>query len=1038
MATIDELRGAPLGHTAKSNNTPKHLREAAIATATVMAVTPMAAQNQNNQRDSVDDGHKIEMVVQETTNRDNATTIDFYQAESEYTQSDIPIYAHVNELTERDDLQTFAVNTNRAYFSSNDNAIVCEVYHVSDEVAYAHTDSDKTFEQALKEFQSNLESMGYKGQMPQTLDDVNQILNNDLQGINKSEKEKLQMDAYNNGLQKAIYFKENIENVNRENTSKATIFHEKVHFHNNEVLEDALLPDKIVSKEYYFLLMAADEIEARIHGAQNIDEAIDKAVDDIIKDGYLDRYKRICDNGCDIGNATYNQLYVQNLEVDFLPSNQSYGYFERTFTDNSNGMSRVNFNNEQYFSYCDKENHPEGSVVTGVDGKQYEIGVVYDSNTGKPVLDESGKPLKAKLTQNTDVQTVGNRAVAVDNFSSRNFEEHLDSMFPDKSVRDKVSNILNRRIKTHQRYKAMENTSIREKTQTTFEQINNAKENTIDKERAQRYASMNNRTTDFNNGDYINITNLQQTNQAKDINSIIKDHSKSANNNQYTQMSKSGKLGATLGAAAIMAATPMAAQNQNTEREPIDDGHKIEMTVQESPNRDNAPTIDFYQAQSQAQSQALNPQDINVSYDQGTYVVEGSDGSIVMMEDESFRQSQIMRQARREHREHYSGSVDVQYVNLNSEEVIDGVVHGSLYLGRYDTRSNTITINSYKDNSNGEQYSPEQEQILNDVGSRLNDSNSQSSTLAHEQSHADDYNKPNFAICINRTQDQIRRANYDTEIKANIAEAALALEKFKQTGKIEEFDVIRNSGDLKEYKEWLQNNTDKADSKEGKLKLAQAIRNGWLERNNHEGTIYYNQAIQSIQNRDITGGGNVTAYASAGNLSPSAVAENRANINDYLRMQQDIFRDTALGDVSSVCCGYVQIGAGAANQDINNIDRAPTQAEQFVQSMSSNSSSVRGANRAIEQNLDVVRRADKDGVRTPEEQAQINQMVSNVCNSTKTMDQKTKDGITIARKTGRGWQNRSASKQDAGRTIENTNNNTNVAAMAAMQRGGRE
>ena len=52
MADIDKLRGAPSGHTAKSSNSSKTLKEAAtIAATVVMATTPMATQAQNTGRD---------------------------------------------------------------------------------------------------------------------------------------------------------------------------------------------------------------------------------------------------------------------------------------------------------------------------------------------------------------------------------------------------------------------------------------------------------------------------------------------------------------------------------------------------------------------------------------------------------------------------------------------------------------------------------------------------------------------------------------------------------------------------------------------------------------------------------------------------------------------------------------------------------------------------------------------------------------------------------------------------------------------------
>ena len=74
MADIDKLRGAPSGHTAKSSNSSKTLKEAAtIAATVVMATTPMATQAQNTGRDwknkknkQKDGGNSMENVKDNT------------------------------------------------------------------------------------------------------------------------------------------------------------------------------------------------------------------------------------------------------------------------------------------------------------------------------------------------------------------------------------------------------------------------------------------------------------------------------------------------------------------------------------------------------------------------------------------------------------------------------------------------------------------------------------------------------------------------------------------------------------------------------------------------------------------------------------------------------------------------------------------------------------------------------------------------------------------------------------------------------------
>jgi len=223
----------------------------------------------------------------------------------------------------------------------------------------------------------------------------------------------------------------------------------------------------------------------------------------------------------------------------------------------------------------------------------------------------------------------------------------------------------------------------------------------------------------------------------------------------------------------------------------------------------------------------------------------------------------------------------------------------------------------------------------------------------------------------------------------------------------------------------LQQNPDKVKSEECTQRIVQAVQNGWLERNNKEGTAYYAQAM------NICNMGNASGIRQAG-----AQVEGAANITEYNRRVKEMFSNTLLGDVSAYINPNFVLGAGATYQSSQEMMSNMNQSERFLAATYGDAQTVREATGNVRDVFNVVRRADKDGVRTPEEQARIDQMVTNVCANTKTMDKKTKDAITIARKTGRGWQNRSASKQDTGRTIENTN--VNVAAMASMQKGGRE
>lgn len=493
----------------------------------------------------------------------------------------------------------------------------------------------------------------------------------------------------------------------------------------------------------------------------------------------------------------------------------------------------------------------------------------------------------------------------------------------------------------------------------------------------------------------------------------------------------------TTAAVLTMAAAPTNLQAQQIEQEPVNDAHKIEVVSSQTTNTDDENVIDFEtvaQVETQKEnSEKLKLEDIKkIEYNaQDKYFnIECHDGSQIVIDEASLEQRKIEKEAKQEHKEQFSSPVTIEREVLDRQGILDQIHdYNDVLAGAYDSTTNTITMYDYEDNATYND-SENTKALLAKIGVFLNDENFDKQTEVHEMSHAEDFNNREFAIDVNQTQGQIHRKNYDTEIKANIAEAAYGLEKFKQTGNIDDIASL-NSGDLKEFKEWLQENPDKVDSKECKLRLAKAVHDGWLEKNNVEGSSYYTQAQRAVEDRDITYEGDFTAYAD-GSISAGAIVENSGNINDYLKAQESIFKDTALGDVSSVCCGYVELGAGAKMTDVNkDISPAQTQAEELIQTITQNATTTRQAARKIENVLDVVKKADKDGERTEKEQAKIDKVLNNVINgSSKQFDQKRKDAITIAQKTGRARESGVMKKQDAGKTIVKENANTSESILA--------
>lgn len=231
----------------------------------------------------------------------------------------------------------------------------------------------------------------------------------------------------------------------------------------------------------------------------------------------------------------------------------------------------------------------------------------------------------------------------------------------------------------------------------------------------------------------------------------------------------------------------------------------------------------------------------------------------------------------------------------------------------------------------------------------------------------------------------------------------------------------------------MQQNPDKIDSRECKLKLAKAVHDGWLEQNNKEGTPYYMQSQRGVEGRKINSDGYIHAD---NNISAGAIVENEGNIRDYLKVRKDLFSDTALGDVSSVCCGYVELGAGATLRNEKDVLQAQTQAEMLMQGMAEGARSTSDAANKIEDALKVVKKADKDGERTDKEQAKIDDMLQQACDNVNSQTKKINDGKQIAELTGRNWKHKASKNNNTGNSAENVQDNTNVASMVAMQQGG--
>lgn len=245
------------------------------------------------------------------------------------------------------------------------------------------------------------------------------------------------------------------------------------------------------------------------------------------------------------------------------------------------------------------------------------------------------------------------------------------------------------------------------------------------------------------------------------------------------------------------------------------------------------------------------------------------------------------------------------------------------------------------------------------------------------------------------------------EIKATMAQVKLLYDECKKTGNM---DALHgwNAGGLTEFKEWYKQNPD---SPEVEQRLAKAVCEGWLKENNQKGSSYYEQALDAahMQSADVNVGEKVAG----------AKFENTANIKQYHEQWNTLFKNTAFGDVTAVVNADFELGAGAALQSLEQKAANKSGVDKFLEKVVDGSKSVRSATKKLAKFLKKVKKIDKDGVRTPEEEAKLQDDINKI---------QTKRGVTKYVE---------KAKKSEGTTKVNTQTNTNAPDMQTIIQQGK-
>lgn len=357
-----------------------------------------------------------------------------------------------------------------AYYSNEYDRIVCINYRISDEIAYQKINGDikeKDLQTALDKFRGSLREAKYKGKMPKTLADVEQILSNSQQQIAAKKMQQVKNSASILGLTAASAIKKHVEGVNRANTSPVVIRHELQHMLQDKKEEAAglqygsFLPGSLLSPQDHLLAEMAKEIEAWCKSGESGCKTLSESMTKFRRERAPKYLEKIFNDvaGSDwFKRETYRHCYAQNLDIrlerEITGSTPIIFGENQSVTVDGKKYSVAQCINETDGSWCytvpkdDTRDHlPEGTVITDENGKQYEANVLYDKN-GKPMTDANGETMHAYgyFDDGWKISICESRPEAVANFSNRNLEKRLNVLFGEKSSQNEFRNLLEQEL----------------------------------------------------------------------------------------------------------------------------------------------------------------------------------------------------------------------------------------------------------------------------------------------------------------------------------------------------------------------------------------------------------------------------------------------------------------------------------------------------------------------------------------------------------------------------------------------------------------
>ena len=324
---------------------------------------------------------------------------------------------------------------------------------------------------------------------------------------------------------------------------------------------------------------------------------------------------------------------------------------------------------------------------------------------------------------------------------------------------------------------------------------------------------------------------------------------------------------------------------------------------------------------------------IDLKYDRGYLIIQSKENpnDLTIISESQLEARRLMHESKKQHKEEYKEPIKV----IPQETMMDSEALG------YSNGTNVV-------------YSP---QKVNNDAARLNmpEEDLLQSVIAHEKTHISDHKNGAFEE-VNISPEYLKKLDMCTEINATISQAALALEKFKETQNIKEMDILWHCGNIDEIKGYVQEHYQDKDCKQ---KLGALIFQGWLEQNNHVGMAYHKQAEESTFD-------GVRSFTMAG-----AVVDNKFSQEEYHKRADKMFKNTALGDIR----GLIDVDF---KLDSENDEENVKMSELFLKGITNPAKNVYDATKRVGVLFEEVKKADEDGIRTQEEQERINRKTADL------------------------------------------------------------